>query len=127
MLPNLHGAGIAPMAQRHEAGQPPEPRHPMPATDQAFAVQELPHLSGAIRFSCLLMEEAHTCDEGPIGLPTRSLRSVLPNIEAIPTDLQHSTQGCHQKLPVMRLNEPVLHWEYLVKYLAAFFKCCAPW
>jgi hypothetical protein len=94
----------------------------MPPTDQAVAVEELPHLASTVRFACLLMEDAHPRDEGLIGLLAGTDGSVLPGIEPTPTDLQHSTHGRHAKLPVMGLHEAVLHRDSLAKYAAAFFK-----
>jgi hypothetical protein len=73
VLADLHGANRAPAAQRHDPGQTPEPRHPMPATDEAFTVQKLPHLPSPICFPCLLMEDAHPRDQGLIGTSPQTI------------------------------------------------------
>jgi hypothetical protein len=59
----------------------------MPAADEAFAVQQLPHLSGPIGLPCLLMEDAHSVDEELVGLRTRARGAVLPGVETTPADL----------------------------------------
>jgi hypothetical protein len=87
MLPHLHGPDKAPAAQRHDPSEPPESRDPMSATGPTFALQELPHLPSAVGFARLLMKAAHPRDEGLIGSLAWTDGTVLPGIEATPTDL----------------------------------------
>jgi hypothetical protein len=104
VLAHLHDADIAPSAPRHDPSHPPEPGHPMPATDTAFAREQGPHLSSAVGFARLLMEDAHPIDEPLVGLCACARPTPLPGIEPTPIHLQHSTHGCHTEFPVMRLQ-----------------------
>ena len=86
-MAGLHGADVAPSAQRHDPGQPPEPGGSMSATGEAFAREQVPHLPSAVGFPRLLMQDAHARDRGLIGLFAWIREPVLPSIEAASTHL----------------------------------------
>jgi hypothetical protein len=109
--------GATPRCQPVAATAPP-----MAATDQAFAVQEVPHLPYAIGFPSLLMEDAHPFHERLIGPRPWTHRPMLPRIESTPTDLEHLTHASHAKLSLMGMHEPVPHDDSLAQYRAAFCK-----
>src|SRR5581483_4943987 len=95
--------------------QSPQARHAVPAAGLPQAHEELPHPPGSVHFPRLPVQDAHAVDQ-------RTLWPSLPGIEATPTDLEHLTQPRHAKLPLLGLDELVLHDDSLAKYLALFFK-----